>query len=181
MKKTLAIVALILAISVSLIAGTASYYTTTLEELTAGEVTAKEFILVEEGSLSGSIPLEKIAPGEEVTFDFAVKNNEGELTTETDMEVSFTVELVKNGQLEEIKPLKISSVVCDRHLLPELVAKDGVYTDDVTFKANVSEKKTYKVTVEWPWETDGVKDIEFAGADYGAAVQVTVTGTQVQK
>ena len=178
MKKTLAIVALILAISVSLIAGTVSYYTTTLEALTAGEVTAKEFILVEGGSQTETAAL-KIAPGEKVTFDFAVKNNEGELITETDMEVSFTVELVKNGQLEVIEPLKISSVKCDVWGYPVLEAKDGVYTDSSTFKAEVRDKKTYKITVEWPWETDGVNDIEFAGAGYGAAVQVVVTGTQV--
>ena len=46
MKKTLTIVALILAITVSLIAGTMSYYSITIEELAGGSVEAKEFIFL---------------------------------------------------------------------------------------------------------------------------------------
>lgn len=181
MKKTLTIVALILAITVSLIAGTMSYYYTELPELAGGSVVAKEFKLTGEETKSDFFDV-KIAPGEKVELKFAVSNFEGDVVTETDMAISFKLKLGANGDLKEITPLKIIDVKqSDASQAPSLVAKeDGVYTDPTTFKANNSETKTYIVTVAWPWETEGIKDIEFAGAGAGSALTVSVTGTQVQ-
>ena len=180
MKKTLTIVALILAITVSLIAGTMSYYYTELEELAGGSVIAKEFILMGEKTQSKFFDV-KIAPGEKVDLEFSVKNFDENATSETDMSISFKLELGANGNLKEITPLKIIEVKTDVWK-PETLTADtnGVYTDSSIFKANKSEIKTYIVTVEWPWETEGVKDIEFAGASDGSNLTVSVTGTQVQ-
>ena len=182
MKKTLTIVALILAITVSLIAGTMSYYSITIEELAGGSVVAKEFILEGEETHSDFIDV-KIAPGEAVKLQFAVKNNDGITVTETDMEVSFQLELKDTGLKGGIKPLKITNVSVNRveaSTDPNIVYENGVYTDKGAFKADKKSTNTYTVTVEWPWETEGLDDIEFAGADFGSALSVKVTGTQVK-
>ncbi len=46
MKKTLTIMLLVLAISTSLIAGTLSMYTVSIDSLAQGSVMAKEFVFV---------------------------------------------------------------------------------------------------------------------------------------
>ena len=50
MKKALTIVALVLILSTSVIAGTLAMYTTTIDNIAEGSVVAKEFILVEGGT-----------------------------------------------------------------------------------------------------------------------------------
>ena len=92
MKKTLSIIALVLAITVSLIAGTMSYYYTEINDLAEGSVVAKEFILLEEGEDSFKKDV-KIAPGEEIEWTFAVKNYDGPKISETAMDLVFTINL----------------------------------------------------------------------------------------
>ncbi|HZK42035.1 MAG TPA: hypothetical protein VFD14_03575, partial [Clostridia bacterium] len=58
--------------------------------------------------------------------------------------------------------------------------KDGIGKANITHGNVESMEKTYIVKVQWPWKTDNVDDIEFAGAGYGSNLTVSVTGTQVQ-
>ena len=170
MKKTLLIVALVLAITTSIIAGTMAYYTITLDELVKGEVVAKEFILEHDGEkFQENI---KIAPGESQEWTFKIKNFKDNVITETDMDVKIDVELQDLADVEGVTvPLKVSYV-----LDTDVVASDdGTFSK--LFEANKDATKTLTVTVEWPWDTDGVDDIDFAGKNLGT-LSVEVTGTQ---
>ena len=164
MKKTLLIVALVLAITTSIIAGTMAYYTITLDELVEGEVVAKEFIL-EHGDNTFDEDM-RIAPGESQKWTFNIKNFEGDDVTETDMDVTIDVTTPNTNA-----PLKISVTLDGKGI------SSGEKIDKL-FKANVPETKTFTVTVEWPWGTAN-DDIEFAGQDLGT-LSVSVTGTQSQ-
>jgi len=165
MKKTLLIVALVLAITTSIIAGTMAYYTITLDELVEGEVVAKEFIL-EHGDNTFDEDM-RIAPGESQKWTFNIKNFEGDDVTETDMDVTIDVTTPDTNA-----PLEIS-VTLDGS---EITSGDEI---SELFTANNPEIKKFTVTVEWPWETDGVDDIDFAGQELGT-LSVKVTGTQTQ-
>ena len=106
MKKTLLIVALVLAITTSIIAGTMAYYTITLDELVKGDVVAKEFIL-KPGETNTFETGVKIAPGEAVKWDFSVKNFDGNAISETGMDLDVTV-LVEGGEKSYIFPLTVT-------------------------------------------------------------------------
>ncbi|HHW74463.1 MAG TPA: hypothetical protein GX744_04325, partial [Firmicutes bacterium] len=67
MKKALTITALVLLISLSLIAGTLAMYVVEIDDLAEGSVVAKEFIL-EEGVTNTFSDDVKIAPGETVEW-----------------------------------------------------------------------------------------------------------------
>ncbi len=166
MKKTLLIVALVLAITTSIIAGTMAYYTITFDELVKGDVVAKEFIL-EGKNTSTHQESVKIAPGESQEWTFDIKNFKNEdVVTETDMDVTIDVTTPNTNA-----PLKISVTLDGKGI------SSGEKIDKL-FKANVPETKTFTVTVEWPWGTAN-DDIEFAGQDLGT-LSVSVTGTQSQ-
>ncbi|HPX93705.1 MAG TPA: hypothetical protein PK646_05125 [Bacillota bacterium] len=181
MKKTISIIALVLAITVSLIAGTMSYYTITLDEVAGGSVVAKEFILMEDETIEKTFN-EKIAPGETVNLVFAVKNFNANAVSETKMDVSFKLALGENGDLEEIAPLKIKEVSKHKGTWWDkdgLTFENGIYTDKQFLPAEATTR-VYRVTVEWPWGTADDDAIQYAGAGHGSALTVTVTGTQVQ-
>jgi len=61
MKKVLTLVALVLILSTSVIAGTLAMYTTTIDNIAEGSVVAKEFILLKDGTDTFTKDL-KIAP-----------------------------------------------------------------------------------------------------------------------
>ncbi|NLA82667.1 MAG: hypothetical protein GX849_07575 [Clostridiaceae bacterium] len=174
MKKTLTIVALILAITVSLIAGTMSYYYTELEELAGGSVVAKEFKLTGEGETTFDKEV-KIAPGESKEWKFTF-----DAKSETGMDIDINIELKEFKDKKPIVPLVLSireESVSDEKIIE---TKDGIGKAKITHGNVESMKKTYIVKVQWPWETAGINDIEFAGADFGSALSVKVTGTQVK-
>ncbi len=177
MKRTLIIVALVLIISTSVIAGTLSMYVVEIDDLAEGSVVAKEFILVEGGTGTFEENV-KIAPGEEVEWKFSVRNYEGEVVTETAMDLEFNVDVDKAvGKDKAIEPLVVS--VEDESNSEVQVSSDGNFTDVFPLDTE-GQEKIYTVKIKWPWKTEGVDDIDFAGADYGSAVKVTVTGTQKQ-
>lgn len=182
MKKTITIIAMILAISVSLIAGTMSYYTITIDKLAEGSVVAKEFILKEEGSDTFQENV-KIAPGEKEVWTFVVKNFDGNAVSETVMDLDFSVALSANGIKGMIQPLEISVAKFDSSETPvkidEIEEEDNDFSFTDRFElAEEGQTHKYQVTVSWPFE--GKDDIKYAGADFGTALSVSVTGTQVQ-
>jgi hypothetical protein len=169
MKKTLLIVALVLAITTSIIAGTMAYYTITLDDLVKGDVVAKEFILEHDGDkFQENI---KIAPGESRVWTFEIKNFKDDVITETDMDVTIDVGLENLVEVNNITvPLKVSYV-----LQTDVEASDDTFSE--LFTAKEKATKILTVTVEWPWVTEGVDDIDFAGKNLGT-LSVSVTGTQ---
>jgi hypothetical protein len=180
MKKTLLIVALVLAITTSIIAGTMAYYTTTLPDLVKGEVVAKEFILLKGGTNTFSEGV-KIAPGETVKWDFSVKNFDGNAVSETGMDLDVTV-LVEGGEKKYIYPLTVT--VTEKDGAAVLGTMKPGHTGDIkfndTFKlAEEGQEKVYSVNIEWPWQSAGVNDITYAGSGHGATIKVSVTGTQI--
>ena len=183
MKKTITIIAMILAISVSLIAGTMSYYTITIDKLAEGSVVAKEFILKEEGSDTFQENV-KIAPGDKEVWTFAVKNFDGSTISETAMDLAFSVALSANGEAM-IQPLEISVAKVGSSETPVEIANiveedNGFSFIDLYELSDEGQTYTYQVTVSWPWGEENDNAIDFAGADFGTALSVSVTGTQVK-
>ncbi len=182
MKKTLTIIALILAITVSLIAGTMSYYYTDLGIVAEGSVVAKEFILLENGTDTFKTDL-KIAPGEKAEWVFAVKNHDGALISETAMDLDFKVELKATDGKTAILPLQV--MVADESATTRTITgEDTLEFNDQFGISQQGQTRSFKVVVSWPWETedsDGntINDVAYAGAGHGSTITVSVTGTQV--
>ncbi len=181
MKKTLLIVALVLAITTSIIAGTMAYYTITLDDLVKGDVVAKEFILLEGGTSTFSEGV-KIAPGETVKWNFSVKNFDDKAISETGMDLDVTV-LVEGAEKSYIFPLTVKVTKKDEAIV--LGTMNPGHTGDIKFNdtfelAEEGQEKVYSVNIEWPWVTENVNDIDYAGSRHGATITVSVTGTQVQ-
>ncbi len=183
MKRTLLVAALVLAISTSIIAGTMAMYVVEIDDLAEGSVVAKEFAL-EPGETDTFENNVKIAPGETVDWEFSVKNyDENDVVSETAMDLDFAVTLADAEGKDAIVPLLVT--VKDENeqtVTPETsTVQDGsgtiTFTDEFLL-ADQGQEKTYTVSIEWPWETTGVDDIDYAGAGYGTAITVSVTGTQ---
>ncbi|MGI6615745.1 MAG: hypothetical protein ACOX30_07000 [Dethiobacteria bacterium] len=175
MKKVLTITALVLLISLSLIAGTLAMYVVEIDDLAEGSVVAKEFIL-EEGVTNTFSDDVKIAPSETVEWKFSVKNYDGQTISETAMDLEFAIELTAADGKSAITPLKVT--VFDENNNPVETTTEGATTytfaDEFELK-DEGQEKTYTVAINWP---DGENDIDYAGADFGTALAVSVTGTQ---
>lgn len=177
MKKVLIIAALVLIVSTSIIAGTLAMYTTTIDDLASGSVVAKEFVLLESGSDTFTENV-KIAPSETVEWQFSVRNYNGSVVSETDMALDFEISVAAASGKSMINPLVVT-VRDEEDTVVGTHTGSGTITFSDTFELNtVGQEKTYTVFVEWP-SNDAV-DITYAGSNYGAAVTVSVTGTQVQ-
>lgn len=175
MKRVLALVALVLVISISLVAGTLAKYVVTIDDLAEGSVVAKEFIL----SPGGKINFEKdvkIAPGETVEWVFSVRNHDGEIVSETDMELKFIIDVAAAAGKEHIKPLWVEVKDSSGNSIGKLQYETMTFGGD-QFTANKKEEIVYFVSIHWP--SDDQVDIDFAGSNYGTAIKVSVTGTQL--
>ena len=175
MKKILIISALVLTLVTSVAAGTLANYTTALDNVANGSVTAKEFVLTGSGSDSFKKDV-KIAPTETVSWQFSVKNFNGSTVSETAMDLAFNVDVKSSEGKKAIDPLVVS-------VLDEKGNVVGTQTGTGTIKFNdgfgLSDKgqtKTYTVKIEWP--SNDKTDINYAGSGYGTAINVSVTGTQ---
>ncbi len=179
MKRALIVVALVLVISVSLVAGTLAMYVIEIDDLAEGSVVAKEFIL-KPGATNTFAENVKIAPGETVDWTFSVKNHDGGFISETAMDLYFAIDLAASNNKSAIDPLVVT--VKDENEDDITLAQDsgsGVWTFTDEFELEEEgQEKTYTVSIAWPWETTGVDDIDYAGSGFGTAVTVSVTGTQ---
>lgn len=175
MKKSLLLLSLILVIAVSIISGTLAMYTTTIDNLAVGSVVAKEFILLEDDTDTFETNV-KIAPTEEKAWSFAVKNYNGALVSETDMDLLFTVDVKNTTGKTAIAPLVITVTDSEGEIVGTAITGTGITTFTNEFKADTAESQTYTVTVFWP--SNNSIDYNFAGANFGTTVSVSVTGTQ---
>jgi len=174
-KKALIIAALALAISMSIIAGTLSMYTVTIDNLAHGSVVAKEFVL-EPGETNTFAEDVKIAPGETVQWEFSVKNHDDGIVSETAMELEFTVVIEAADEKEAIDLLEIAVIDEGGEELGKETGTGVIKLSDEFGLDENGQEKTYKISITWP--LDASDSIDYAGADYGTAVKVAVTGTQ---
>lgn len=175
MKKALTTIALVLILSTSVIAGTLAMYTTTIDNLAEGSVVAKEFVLVEGGTDTFEKNV-KIAPAETVDWQFSVKNYDGAVISESAMDVNYTVDVVAEDGKSVIAPLEVNIKDADGQVVGGLTSKGKIeFSDEFGLNAN-GQEKIYTVSLNWP-SNDNV-DKTYAGAGYGTAVKVSVTGTQ---
>ena len=175
MKRTLLVAALVLAISTSIIAGTMAMYTITIDDLAQGSVVAKEFVL-EPGQTNTFAEDVEIAPGERVEWEFSVKNYEGDVVSETAMDLDIAVDIDDAAGKDAIAPLEITIIDEDENVVGQETGTGSIEFDDEFDLDEDGQEKTYKVLIEWP--SDDEVDIDYAGADFGTSITVSVTGTQ---
>lgn len=176
MKRVLALVALVLVISISLVAGTLAMYVVTIDDLPEGSVLAKEFILLEGGKNTFKKDV-KIAPGETVEWVFSVRNHDGKIVSETDMGLKFRVDITKaDGKEDAIKPLDVIVTDNNGHIITKTHEMEPLEFKGEFFKGK-HDGKVYHVLIHWPGN-DQV-DMKFAGSKFGTAIKVSVTGTQM--
>lgn len=180
MKRVLALVALALVISVSIVAGTLAMYVVEIDDLAEGSVVAKEFILVE-GETDTFETNVQIAPGETVDWDFSVRNYDGGIVSETGMDLVFSIDIAGITEGKAIDPLLVTVKDEDNQVVDTKIGTGTITIKDEFPLDEEGQDKSYTVSIEWPWETDGVDDIEYAGEGYGTAITVSVTGTQKEK
>jgi uncharacterized GH25 family protein len=175
MKKVLLTVALVLVVSTSLIAGTLAMYTTSIDDLAEGSAVAKEFVLTE-GGTDSFVKDVKIAPSETVTWQFSAKNYDGVVVSETAMDLSFDIDVQPTAGKSLVQPLTFTVTDESGAAVGTATSSGLIEFSDEFALATDGQEKTYTVTVNWP--SDNSVDIDYAGADYGTSVSVSVTGTQ---
>ena len=176
MKKTMFVLALLLVMAGSLTAGTLAIYTTTIDNLAQGSVSAKEFVFLGEGTDSFSQGI-KIAPTETVNWSFNVKNFDGAKITETDLYYKLIFNVKPTAGKKAIDPLVVSVLDSTGTVLKSVT---GTGTFDVTGAFPVSQTgqaKGYTVRINWP--SDNSNDMKYAGGNYGTAVNVSASASQV--
>lgn len=173
MKKTVFILALILTILSSLIAGSLAAYTVKLD-LATGTVVAKEFIFVKEGTETFQNGV-KIAPTEKVIWQFGVKNYQGNVITETNLYYKLTLNAFAPDGKGAIDPLLITIKDADENLLGTI---EGTGTYDILGEFILSEQgqeKYYVLEIYWP---SGNNDINYAGEEFETAIRVDAVASQ---
>lgn len=175
LRKTSVVLALLLVMAGSLTAGTLAMYTTTIDGMAQGSVTAKEFIFLGEGTDSFAQGV-KIAPAETVDWQFRVKNYDGALITETDLYYKLTVHVQAASGKQAIEPLVVS--VLDGHGgVLKSVTGTGVFEVTGAFMlAQAGQSQAYTVRVFWP---DGSGDAQYAGSRFGTAVHIDAVASQL--
>lgn len=174
MKKTLVLLSLVLAIALSVLSGTLAVYTTTIADLADGNVVAKEFILLKNGNDTFEEKV-KIAPTETVEWTFSVKNYNGNIVSETAMDLAFTVDIAASTDKEAIAPLIVTIKKGDTVVGTQTGTGSIEFADEFALK-EVGQAHTYTVIINWP--SDDTIDINYAGSGFGTTISVSVTGTQ---
>ncbi len=175
MKKVLVIIALVMVLTTSIIAGTLAMYTTSIDNIATGSVVAKEFVLLENGADTFTQNV-KIAPTETKDWQFSVKNYDGAVVSETAMALGFNVQVKAADGKTMIAPLVVTVKDQNGNVVGTVTGSGTIAYNSEFALSPSGQQKTYTVSVNWP-SNDAV-DLNYAGANYGAAVTVSVTGTQ---
>ena len=118
----------------------------------------------------------EIAPGESVDWEFSVKNYEGGVVSETAMDLDIAVDIDDAAGKDAIAPLEITIIDEVEGVRGHEIGTGSIEFNDEFALDKDGQEKTYKVLIEWP--SDDEVDIDYAGADYGTAVKVSIIGTQ---
>lgn len=176
MKKCLLFLILTLLIAGSMLAGTLAYYTTTIDELAAGSVMAKEFIFLGSGTDSFQQGA-KIAPAETIEWPFTVKNFDGNAVTETDLYYRLTLHVTATEGKEAIAPLEVSIKESGGDVIDTVV---GTGTFDLYGEfplAEQGQEQGYVVVIHWP--EGGASDMDYAGESFGNTIRVSAVARQL--
>lgn len=176
MKKLIFILALILTMASSIVAGSLAMYTVSVGNMAGGSTVAKEFIFTSAGTDSFQQGL-KIAPAERNEWQFKVKNYQGNVVSETNMYYKLTFHVTAAPGKQAIAPLVVS---VKNQNGEELNSVTGVGTFDVlgSFPLAASgQEADYIVELYWPG--DGNSDINYAGSHYGTSINVDAVASQV--
>ena len=167
---------LILAIMSSVIAGTLANYTISIDTLAYGSAVGKEFVFLEDGmdSFANSV---KIAPGETIQWQFAVKNYTDSVVTETDMyyQLSFNVKASTNKQA--IAPLMITVKDENNNTVGTLAGTGTLTATGAFVLSNVGQSDAFTLLIYWP-QNDAV-DNNYAGTEFGSSISVSALASQV--
>jgi len=175
MKKIFSIAAMALVVTTAIISGTLALYTTDIDQLAQGSTVAKEFILTEGGTDTFRENV-KIAPTETQTWQFSVKNYEGNIVSETAMALDIEVAVTAAEGRKAIEPLVFSVMDSTGNVVGTVNGEGKLELEDEFALQAQGQEKVYTVSVNWPSNSD--VDINYAGAEYGTAVAISVTGTQ---
>jgi len=175
MKKVFSIAALALVVSTAIISGTLAMYTTEIDALAQGSAVAKEFVLTEGGTDTFKENV-KIAPDESLSWQFSVKNYEGNIVSETAMDLDIDVEVVAADGKKVIEPLVFTVTDATGKVVGTVNAEGKLELEDEFALNSEGQEKVYTIAVNWPGNSE--VDINYAGAEYGTAIEISVTGTQ---
>ncbi|WP_443112486.1 hypothetical protein [Dehalobacter sp. DCM] len=168
-------IALVLVLTTSIIAGTLAMYTTKVDNIAEGNVIAKEFVLLKGGTDSFTKNI-KTAPGETVNWLYSVKNYNGSVVSETAMNLDFSIDILAADGKTAIAPLVVTVKDSTGKVVGTVTSNGKIqFTDEFPLNA-AGQEKTYSVSVNWPSNND--VDSSYAGTSYGTAVKVSVLGTQ---
>lgn len=177
MKKLLMVMSLGLMLMTSVVAGTLASYNVAIDNAANGDVVAKEFKVTAQG-IQGFESGVKIAPNESVSMIFEVANYDGNIISETAMDLSFKVEVKAQTGKKAILPLVISiNKVQEAIKVGEQINGIGE-TNFANQFALSTEKQTLQYEIVIYWVGDDSTDILYAGADFGSSIKVSLVATQ---
>jgi len=166
MKKFFLVVALVLAVVSSLVAGTMAAYTQTVD-VTASDLISKSFSITHTKSENFSTSL-KLAPGDQVTYAVTLKN---------DGEVDATVNVAAD--------LSAASGKTENNRLKMTYSTDGTAWSEsapAAFTIASGASKVIQFKVSWPYETDAASntaDKAMMGSGVGSVFSASFNCTSV--
>lgn len=176
MKRVILLLALVLAMVSSIAAGTLASYTVAIDNLAGGNVVAKEFVFVGEGTDTFQEGL-KIAPSETLHWQFKVKNYQRHVVTETDMYYKLTFNIFASPGKKAIDPLTVTVKDRTGTILNQVT---GVGAFDILGSFPLSETGQERdILVEIAWPDGGKSDKDYAGKDFGTSIIVNAQASQV--
>ena len=109
-----------------------------------------------------------------VEWTFSVKNYDGNIVSETAMDLAFTVDIAASTGKEAIAPLIVTIKKGDTVVGTKTGTGSIIFADEFALN-EVGQAHTYTVIIDWP--SDDTIDINYAGSGFGTAISVSVTGT----
>ena len=176
MKKILIVSFLVLAIVASVLAGTLANYTISVDQLATGSVVGKEFIFLKDGADTFQQGI-KIAPTEDVVWQFAVKNYNNNAITETDLYYKLTFDVHATSSKSAIDPLVIKVKDSNGNVIKSVTGTGKMEVTGAFPHSAQGQKSTYTVDIYWP-SNDAV-DINYAGGNYSTTIDVSAVASQV--
>jgi hypothetical protein len=176
MKKLLLLSVLVLAIVSSVVAGTLANYTISIDSLAYGTVVGKEFVFIEDGmdTFSNSV---KIAPGESVQWQFAVKNYSGSVVTETELYYKLTFKIQASTGKQAIDPLVVTVKDGNDNTVGMLTGTGTLSATGVFQLSNTGQDADFSLQIYWP-QNDST-DMHYAGSGFGTSITVSALASQL--
>jgi hypothetical protein len=166
MKKVFTLVLLCLIVATTLVTGTLAVYSVDAPELQSGDITAKNFVFVAEGTSSFNSSV-KIAPTETFEKGFYVSNFDSSKRSETAMNV--TIKVTLSG---DINPLQIAVTCSDKNVeITQVSATEIVIKFAMSPEQEIT--KSFNIIVNWPSTSND-------NAYMGKSSQITVEASAVQ-